>query len=127
MYIMIGPGTKGTISRGVCYKHCPPSPSPLPFCSENNKVSHYIISRRGQLYLIGDQTFSDLPSVIEFYSKHFLDTTTLREHVSLIDLCTLIFDLGYIHTCLSERDSNALSFYDIVYKCVYIHSDFEWI
>jgi proto-oncogene C-crk len=48
--------------------------------SENNKVSHYIISRRGQLYLIGDQTFSDLPSVIEFYTKHFLDTTTLREH-----------------------------------------------
>jgi proto-oncogene C-crk len=50
--------------------------------SENNKVSHYIISRRGQLYLIGDQTFSDLPSVIDFYRKHFLDTTTLREHVS---------------------------------------------
>lgn len=48
--------------------------------SENNKVSHYIISRRGALYLIGDQTFTDLPSVIEFYRKHFLDTTTLRDH-----------------------------------------------
>lgn len=48
--------------------------------SENNKVSHYIVSRRGQLYLIGDQTFTDLPSVIEFYRKHFLDTATLREH-----------------------------------------------
>ena len=51
--------------------------------SENNKVSHYIVSRRGGLYLIGDQTFTDLPSVIEFYRKHFLDTTTLMEHVSL--------------------------------------------
>lgn len=49
--------------------------------SENNKVSHYIISRRGPLYLIGDQSFQDLPSVIEFYKKHFLDTTTLTEVV----------------------------------------------
>lgn len=47
--------------------------------SENNKVSHYIISRRGGLYIIGDQTFSDLYSVIEFYKKHFLDTTTLTD------------------------------------------------
>lgn len=52
-------------------------------CSENNKVSHYIISRRGGLFLIGDQTFTELPAVIEFYRKHFLDTTTLTEHVSL--------------------------------------------
>lgn len=52
------------------------------FYSENNKVSHYIISRRGPLYLIGDQSFHDLPSVIEFYKKHFLDTTTLTEVVS---------------------------------------------
>jgi proto-oncogene C-crk len=49
--------------------------------SENNKVSHYIISRRGPLYLIGDQSFHDLPSVIEFYKTHFLDTTTLTEVV----------------------------------------------
>lgn len=48
--------------------------------SENNKVSHYIISRRGGLYLIGDQTFTDLPAVIEFYKMHFLDTTTLTQH-----------------------------------------------
>ena len=54
----------------------------LSFYSENNKVSHYIISRRGPLYLIGDQSFQDLPSVIEFYKKHFLDTTTLTEVVS---------------------------------------------
>ncbi|XP_003384218.1 PREDICTED: crk-like protein [Amphimedon queenslandica] len=49
--------------------------------SENNKVSHYIISRRGPLYLIGDQSFQDLFSVIEFYKMHFLDTTTLTEAV----------------------------------------------
>ena len=34
------------------------------------------------MYLIGDQSFHDLPSVIEFYKKHFLDTTTLTEVVS---------------------------------------------
>ena len=53
----------------------------LYYASENNKVSHYIISRRGPLYLIGDQSFQDLFSVIEFYKKHFLDTTTLTEAV----------------------------------------------
>ena len=47
--------------------------------SENSKVSHYIISRRGGMYLIGDQSFPDLPSIIDFYKKHFLDTTTLIE------------------------------------------------
>lgn len=56
----------------------------LLICSENNKVSHYIISRRGGLYLIGDQTFTELPAVIDFYRKHFLDTTTLTEHVSVL-------------------------------------------
>lgn len=60
--------------------------SNLFLCSENNKVSHYIISRRGGLYLIGDQTFTELPAVIEFYRKHFLDTTTLTEHVSSYNL-----------------------------------------
>ena len=33
------------------------------------------------MFLIGDQTFTELPAVIEFYRKHFLDTTTLTEHV----------------------------------------------
>ena len=31
--------------------------------------------------MIGDQSFQDLFSVIEFYKKHFLDTTTLTEAV----------------------------------------------
>lgn len=47
--------------------------------SENTKVSHYIVSRRGNQFLIGDQSFSDLPAVIEFYRTHYLDTTTLIE------------------------------------------------
>ncbi|EDO38500.1 predicted protein [Nematostella vectensis] len=49
--------------------------------SESGKVSHYIINNKGTMYTIGDQTFPDLPSIIEFYKKHFLDTTTLKEHV----------------------------------------------
>ena len=54
----------------------------LPFlCSENSKVSHYIITRRAGLYVIGDQTFDTIPAVIEFYRRHFLDTTTLTEIV----------------------------------------------
>lgn len=47
--------------------------------SENSKVSHYIITRRAGLYVIGDQTFDTIPAVIEFYRRHFLDTTTLTE------------------------------------------------
>ncbi|XP_046859699.1 adapter molecule crk-like [Xenia sp. Carnegie-2017] len=45
--------------------------------SENNKVSHYIINNKGNHYKIGEQTFSDIPSIINFYKNHFLDTTTL--------------------------------------------------
>ncbi|XP_062504431.1 crk-like protein isoform X2 [Corticium candelabrum] len=47
--------------------------------SESGKVSHYIINRRGGIYIIGDQTFDTLPGVIDFYRRHFLDTTTLIE------------------------------------------------
>ena len=50
--------------------------------SESAKVSHYIINNKGTVYQIGEQTFSDLPAIIEFYKKHFLDTTTLKEPVS---------------------------------------------
>ena len=49
--------------------------------SESGKVSHYIINRRGGIYIIGDQTFHSIPEVIDFYTKHFLDTTTLVEIV----------------------------------------------
>ncbi|XP_065654136.1 crk-like protein isoform X2 [Hydra vulgaris] len=47
--------------------------------SENNKVSHYIITNKSSQYQIGDQTFNDLPEIVEFYKRHFLDTTTLVE------------------------------------------------
>ena len=45
--------------------------------------------------MIGDQTFTELPAVIEFYRKHFLDTTTLTEHVSSY----------YIVITIVERDT----------------------
>lgn len=47
--------------------------------SENRKVSHYIITQRNGQYQIGDQTFSDLPEIVDYYRRHFLDTTTLVE------------------------------------------------
>ncbi|XP_070565295.1 crk-like protein [Ptychodera flava] len=49
--------------------------------SENAKVSHYIINRipNQAKFKIGDQIFDDLPSLIEFYKIHYLDTTTLIE------------------------------------------------
>lgn len=50
--------------------------------SENNRVSHYIITQRNGQFHIGDQVFNDLPEIVEFYKKHFLDTTTLVEPAS---------------------------------------------
>lgn len=48
---------------------------------EDNKVSHYIINkiRQGEQarYKIGDQMFNDLPSLLNFYKVHYLDTTPL--------------------------------------------------
>ncbi|XP_054610610.1 adapter molecule crk-like isoform X1 [Dunckerocampus dactyliophorus] len=62
--------------------------------SENSKVSHYIInsiSNNNRLsgsglapprFRIGDQEFEALPSLLEFYKIHYLDTTTLIEPIS---------------------------------------------
>ncbi|KAJ3589522.1 hypothetical protein NHX12_010367 [Muraenolepis orangiensis] len=61
--------------------------------SENSKVSHYIInsvsnnrqSAPGLVpprFRIGDQEFEALPTLLEFYKIHYLDTTTLIEPVS---------------------------------------------
>jgi len=48
---------------------------------EDNKVSHYIINKiqvSGAIrYRIGDQEFPDLPSLLNFYKTHYLDTTSL--------------------------------------------------
>lgn len=50
--------------------------------SEIQKVCHYIISDvNGMYFKIGEQRFADIPSIIEFYKKHMLDTTTLTEPV----------------------------------------------
>ncbi|XP_041466483.1 crk-like protein isoform X1 [Lytechinus variegatus] len=47
--------------------------------SENSKVSHYIITRKGDQFVIGDQIFSTLPDILNFYRGHYLDTTVLVE------------------------------------------------
>lgn len=48
---------------------------------EDSKVSHYIINRMQQgdqiLYRIVDQMFPDIPTLLEFYKLHYLDTTPL--------------------------------------------------
>jgi len=48
---------------------------------EDSKVSHYIINKIQEadqtLFRIGDQMFSDLPSLLNFYKLHYLDTTPL--------------------------------------------------
>ncbi|XP_075218771.1 crk proto-oncogene, adaptor protein [Lycorma delicatula] len=48
---------------------------------EDSKVSHYIINKIQESeqtrYRIGDQIFSDLPSLLAFYKLHYLDTTPL--------------------------------------------------
>ena len=67
--------------------------------SENLKVSHYIITHNNQLgqYIIGDQSFLDLPSVIEFYRKHTLDTTSLTEIAPKASNAHPPFRLSLIH------------------------------
>ncbi|XP_022234963.1 adapter molecule Crk-like isoform X2 [Limulus polyphemus] len=48
---------------------------------EDNKVSHYIINKIQQgdqtRFRIGDQMFPDVPSLLNFYKLHYLDTTPL--------------------------------------------------
>lgn len=44
-------------------------------------VSHYIINNKGNHYQIGDNTFQDLPGIIEFYKNHFLDSTNLLQPI----------------------------------------------
>ena len=54
---------------------------------EDNKVSHYIINKVQQgdqtRFRIGDQMFPDIPSLLLFYKRHFLDTTHLMKPVSV--------------------------------------------
>ncbi|XP_062363289.1 adapter molecule crk isoform X8 [Cinclus cinclus] len=54
--------------------------------SESSRVSHYIVNSLGpagaRRFRIGDQEFDSLPSLLEFYKIHYLDTTTLIEPVS---------------------------------------------
>ncbi|XP_013384956.1 adapter molecule Crk [Lingula anatina] len=49
---------------------------------EDNKISHYIINKIQGVggvarFRIGDQEFPDLPSLLNFYKTHYLDTTSL--------------------------------------------------
>ncbi|XP_062815799.1 adapter molecule crk [Anolis carolinensis] len=60
--------------------------------SESSRVSHYIVNSQAggggppglnpSRFRIGDQEFDSLPSLLEFYKIHYLDTTTLIEPVS---------------------------------------------
>lgn len=77
---------------------CPVSPDQILrvheilFFSEGGKVSHYIINSKGSQYQIGENTFPDVHSIIDFYKKHFLDTTNLQEpvsHLLLLSLCIM--------------------------------------
>ena len=49
--------------------------------SEHGMVSHYIITNKSGQYQLGDQTFNDIPEIVEFYKHHVLDTTVLIEPV----------------------------------------------
>uniref|UniRef100_A0A0B7AU55 Adapter molecule Crk n=1 Tax=Arion vulgaris TaxID=1028688 RepID=A0A0B7AU55_9EUPU len=51
---------------------------------EDQKVSHYIINRiqtsgGTSRFKIGDKEFPDMPSLLNFYKTHYLDTTTLMK------------------------------------------------
>lgn len=41
-------------------------------------MSHYIVNRiAGDRFRIGDQDFPDIPSLLNFYKTHYLDSTSL--------------------------------------------------
>ena len=50
-------------------------------CREDSKVAHYIINKiqtDGMVkFRIGDQEFSSLPALLNFYKTHYLDITSL--------------------------------------------------
>jgi len=37
--------------------------------SEKSKVSHYIINNKGSHFQIGENTFTDIPAIVEFYKR----------------------------------------------------------
>jgi len=64
---------------------------------EDSKVSHYIINKIQQgeqtRYRIGDQMFTDLPALLNFYKVHYLDTTPLiRPAVKKVENVRAKFD-----------------------------------
>jgi len=64
---------------------------------EDSKVSHYIINKIQQgeqtRYRIGDQMFTDLPALLNFYKVHYLDTTPLiRPAVKKVESVRAKFD-----------------------------------
>lgn len=94
---------------------CPWTPFNAPFpCSEDTKVSHYIINRipaagpNQFMYRIGDQTFQDLPELLGFYKLHYLDTTALRRPAKKIFervICKFDFKAGVSVRKTSASDS----------------------
>ena len=67
------------------------------FFREDSKVSHYIINKIQQgeqtRYRIGDQMFTDLPALLNFYKVHYLDTTPLiRPAVKKVENVRAKFD-----------------------------------
>ena len=70
------------------------------YFSENARVSHYIITNTNGQYQIGEQTFDDLPQIVDFYKRHFLDTTTLVEAVSLHYMYLITYFYGHGHRYL---------------------------
>ena len=60
-------------------------------------MSHYIINKIQQgeqtRYRIGDQMFTDLPALLNFYKVHYLDTTPLiRPAVKKVETVRAKFD-----------------------------------
>ncbi|EGD73703.1 crk-like protein [Salpingoeca rosetta] len=52
--------------------------------SELGRTSHYKIARLGNnQYTVGDQTFMNLPAIIEYYQRHLLEQTTLSAPLPL--------------------------------------------
>ena len=66
------------------------------FFREDRRKSHYIINKIVAAgvtrFRIGDQDFPDLPTLLQFYKTHYLDTTPLTRPVALV---SVVFVLRY--------------------------------
>lgn len=123
----------GDVSRGVAEAQLKGAPPGIFFVrdssssegdfvmsvSEADRVSHYIIQRKGKnIYRMGDRDFFDLVEIIDFYKTHLLDCTTLSVPLPLegkLSKATMITD-GVLFAVRAMYNFNAKDPEDLTFR-----------